>query len=179
MSVVGNLTAFRASLISGGVRPNQFEVELHFPSIVGADTAVSLLGRFHCQAASLPASSVTPVDVFYQGRAIKVAGEREFQPWTIRVINENFAIRDAMVRWSNAINNIANNNGVLQPALYQTDMTVRQLDRNGVAIKEVTIVDAMPVNIGEIGLSWDANNQIEMFDVTFVYNYFTESGINA
>ena len=179
MSVAGNLTAFRASLLNGGMRPNQFEVELHFPALVGGNATASLLGRFHCQAASLPASTFAPIDVFYQGRSIKVAGEREFAPWTIRVINENFVIRDAMVKWSNAINNIKENSGVIQPLLYQTDLTVRQLDRNGVSSKEITIVDAMPVSVGEIGLAWDANNQIEVFDVTFVYNYFTETGVNA
>ena len=179
MSAAGNLTAFRASLINGGVRPNQFEVSLNFPAIVAAGGLSSQLGLFHCNAASLPASTFTPIDVFYQGRPIKVAGEREFAPWTVRVINENFIIRDTLSKWSNSINNLKENSGVLQPAVYQADMQVVQLDRNGNEMKVITLVDAMPVVVGDIQLAWEQNNEIEMFDVTFVYNYFTESGVNA
>jgi len=179
MSSLGNLTVFRSSLINGGVRPNQFEVSLNFPSIVGGGALTTLLGKFHCNAASLPASMFAPIDVYYQGRAIKVAGEREFAPWTVRVINEDFSIRDTLSRWSHAINNLSENSGILQPALYQADMEVDQLDRNGLSMKRIKLVDAMPINVGEIGLAWDQNNQIESFDVTFVYNYFTETSVNA
>ena len=179
MSLLGNLTAFRASLLNGGVRPNQFEVSLNFPAIVSGGAASTLLGKFHCNAASLPASTFSPIDVFYQGRAIRVAGEREFAPWTVRIINEDFAIRDSLSRWSNSINTLSNNMGVLQPLLYQTDLEIDQLDRNGVSIKRITLVDAMPISVGEIGLSWDQNNQLKMFDVTFVYNYFKESNIGV
>lgn len=179
MSSIGKLTAFRASLVNGGIRPNQFEVELHFPALIGGNGLTSLQALFHCQAASLPASTFAPVPVFYQGRAIKVAGEREFAPWTVRIINENFAIRDTLSRWSNVINSYSQNSGVIQPALYQTDMTVRQLDRNGLVLKEIYIRDAMPISVGEIGLAWDANNQIEVFDVTFEYNYFDETNVTV
>lgn len=179
MSAIGNLTSFRASLLNGGVRPNQFQVTLNFPAIVGNSSVSTGLSQFHCNAASLPASTFAPIDVYYQGRPIRVAGEREFAPWTVRVINENFLIRDSLSQWSNSINSLSDNTGILQPSLYQADMTVEQLDRNGNVTKIITLIDAMPVVVGEIGLAWDQNNQIEMFDVQFVYNYFTETNVNA
>jgi hypothetical protein len=49
------------------------------------------------------------------GRPINLGGEREFQPWTVQVYNENFLIRDALVRWSNGFNNIADNSGETSP----------------------------------------------------------------
>lgn len=176
---MADITGFRASIGNGLVRPNQFRVELNFPSFVQNGTAASLLGQFHVRAASLPSSTVAAVPVFYMGRAINVGGERDFQPWTISVYNENFLVRDALVRWSNGINNIANNTGIVQPALYQTDLLVRQLGRNGEVLKTVKLVDAMPVDVGGIELAFDANNQVEIFNCTFVYNYFEDVGVTA
>lgn len=176
---MADISGFRASILNGLNRPNQFRVELNFPAFVSGGTVASLVGQFHCNAASLPASIIQPVPVFYQGRAINVAGEREFQPWQVMVYNENFVVKDALTRWSNGINNISNNTGITQPALYQTDLVVRHLGRNGDIIKTVKLVDAMPVEIGPIELSFEANNQVEMFACTFVYNYFEESGVNA
>lgn len=174
-----DISGFRASIANGLLRPNQFRIELNFPSFVQNGTAASFLGQFHCKAGSLPASTVAPVPVYYQGRAINVAGEREFQPWSIRVYNENFQVRDALVRWSHGINNINNNTGIVQPAQYQTDLFVKQLTRNGDVVKTVKLVDAMPMNIGELQLDFEANNTVQVFDVTFFYNYFEETGVNA
>lgn len=176
---MSNLVGFKASLLTGGVRQNQFSVSLDFPGFVTGAAAASALGQFHVKAASLPASTVAPIPVYYMGRAINVAGEREFQPWTVMVYNENFQVRDALMRWSHGINNISNNTGIIQPAAYQRPITVSQLDRNGTILKTVTMVDAMPVEVGGIELDWEANNVIEMFPVTFYYNYFEETGVNA
>jgi hypothetical protein len=176
---MADITGFRASITNGLVRPNQFRVDLQFPGFVQGGSAASFLGQFHCRATSLPQSIVSPIPVFYQGRRVNVAGERDFQPWTISVYNENFLVKDALTRWSNGINNISNNTGIIQPAAYQTDIQVHQLGRNGEILKTVTLIDAMPVEVGGIELDFEANNQVELFQCTFVYNYFTETGVNA
>jgi hypothetical protein len=176
---MANITGFRASLPSGGVRPNQFRVDLQFPTFVANGAAASALGQFHCKAASLPASTVAPVPVFYNGRSINVAGEREFQPWQITVYNENFAVRDAFERWSHGINNISDNSGIIQPSQYQVDLFVTHLDRNGAELKKIKIVDAMPIEISPIELDWEQNNVVEVFQVVFAYNYFESSGVNG
>lgn len=176
---MANISAFRASIGTGLVRPNQFRVELNFPGFVPGGAAASSLGLFHCKAASLPASNVAPVPVFFQGRSINVAGEREFQPWTVVVYNEDFFIRDAFENWSNGINNISNNNGIIEPVVYTSDLRVKQLDRNGVILKEITIINAFPIEISPIQLDWEANNQVEMFEVTLAYDYYVSSGING
>lgn len=176
---MADLSGFRASISQGLLRPNQFRVELSFPSFVTGGTAASFLGQFHCKAATLPSSTVSPVPVYYQGRAINVAGEREFQPWQIMVYNENFQVKDALTRWSHGINNISNNTGIIQPAQYQTDIIIKQLSRNGDVVKTVKLVDAMPVEVGPLELDFEVQNAVQMFSTTFVYNYFEETGVNA
>ena len=174
-----NITGFRASLTNGLVRPNQFRVDLNFPgNLVPEGALASDLGRFHVRSASVPSSTVQPIPVFYCGRAINVAGEREFQPWTVAIYNENFLIRDALVRWSNGFNNISDNSGEIRPAAYQTDISFVQLDRNGNDLKEFRLVDAMPIDVGSIELDWENNNSVEVFQCTWVFNWFEESNIN-
>lgn len=173
-----NITGFRASLTNGLVRPNQFRVDLNFPTaLVPNGASAAQLGQFHVKSSQVPESNVSSIPVFYMGRPVNVAGEREFQPWTVQVYNENFQLRDALVRWSNGFNNISDNSGELQPKNYQTDISFVQLDRNGNELKEWILRDAMPTNVGGIELDWEANNQVEIFTCTFVYNYFDESGI--
>jgi hypothetical protein len=49
------------------------------------------------------------------------------------------------------------------------------MDRNDNIVKEYTFKDAWPMEIGQISLDWEANNSIEIFPVTFQYNYWTSS----
>ena len=175
---MADITGFRASIGTGIVRANQFRVTLKFPAIMAGYENISALGQFHVRAASLPASTIAAVPVYYQGRAINVAGEREFQPWAVTVYNENFAVRDALMTWSHRINNLNNNTGVITVADYQADLFVEQLDRNGKVLKTITIHHAMPVRVGEIALDFQDNNNVEMFGCEFVYNYFSDSDIN-
>ena len=176
---MANIAGFRASVYNGGVRPNAFSIEIDYPAFVTNAQSASLLGTYHCRSGSLPSSTVAPIPLFYQGRSINVAGEREFQPWQCMIYNEDFKIRDALETWSNGINNITNNTGVIQPTLYQTNIRIRQLDRNGIVLKTVELFDAMPIEVGAIELDWENNAQIETFPCTFVYNYYTTTGVNA
>ena len=113
--------------------------------------------------------------MFYRGRPVNFAGERTFQPWTITIYNEtSFNIRNAFEQWSHGIQNLNTTEGIVNPRDYQVDMAVHQLDRNGATVKSYKFVDAYPITISTIQLDYD-NPQIEMFDVTFVYNYWTSN----
>ena len=98
------ITDFKSKLTGGGARPNLFEVELAFPSAVGVDNDTLQKARFLVKAAALPASTVAPIDVPFRGRILKIAGDRTFETWTIKVINDtDFSIRSAFEKWMNTI----------------------------------------------------------------------------
>jgi hypothetical protein len=63
----------------------------------------------------------------------------------------------------------------MNPRDYQVDMEVHQLDRSDVIVKKYTFHDAFPLNVSDIALSWDDNNQIQTYGVTFAYNYWLPS----
>ena len=184
---MANISDFKAQLIGGGARANQFRVELSFPSYVTAGPVVGLRAQFMCKAAQLPASTVENIPLQYRGRAVNIAGERTFTPWTISIYNDvDFGIRNAMEQWSNGIQNLSSTNGRTNPRDYQVDLQVHQLDRNGAIVKTYKFIDAFPTEVGAIALDFDTVNTVETFDVTFQYNYWMSNtaegsgfGVNA
>ena len=135
---------------------------------------------------NLPASNITPIDVPFRGRNLKIAGDRTFDVWTITVINDtDFAIRNAMETWMNGMNNLQNATGETTPNDYQTYAYVYQLGRKGIAAQQgpVIVMDGpkngdkvpvlkaykfhgiFPTNISAIELSYDQPDTIEEFTV--------------
>lgn len=170
---MARIDTFRAQLIGGGARPSQFVVSLTFPTWVGAGTA-GLTGQFLVKAATLPASTITPIGVPFRGRIAKIAGEREFQNWNVTVLNDNdFIIRNALEVWSAGILNHAQTNGIVAPTDYTADMFVTQLDRNDNALKTYKFFNCFPQVVGEIALDFGNTNQIEEFPVEFSVDYWT------
>jgi hypothetical protein len=182
---MANIADFKAQLLGGGARPNQFRVELSFPSYVTAGIIAGTRAQFLCKAAQLPAATIEDIPVQYRGRAVHVAGERTFAPWSVTIINDtSFNIRNALESWSNGIQNLTTTNGRTAPREYQVDLDVHQLDRNGAIIKSYRFVDAYPTNISAIALSFDQTNAIEEFECEFTYNYWssntaTSSGVGV
>ena len=70
------------------------------------------------------------------------------------------------------INNATDGEGLTNPADYQVDAFVDQLDRNGATVKSYTLRGAFPIEIAQIDLDYATNDQIEEFGVTFSYQYF-------
>jgi hypothetical protein len=87
-------------------------------------------------------------------------------------------IRNAMERWSNGINDLADNTGVIAPADYQTDLTVEHLDRDDTILKSYIFRSAWPTTVGTIALANTAAADIETFDVSWRYQHFEASGVN-
>ena len=171
---MANIADFKATMIGGGARPNQFRVQLAFPSYVSTGIVAGQQAQFLAKAAQLPASMVENVPIQYRGRAVNIAGERTFAPWTITVYNDtDFAIRNAMEQWSNGVQNLASTNGRVNPRDYQVDLLVHQLDRNGATVKTYHFKDAYPTSVGAITVDYETTNAIEIFEVDFTYNYWT------
>jgi hypothetical protein len=153
-------------LAGGGTRPNLFEVELAFPNSLSIDNDVKEKSRFLVKAAALPASNITPVEVNFRGRILKIAGERTFDTWTITVINDlDFSIRSAFEKWMNLINKMDDNTGAVDPLEYQPDAFVHQLDRDGSVLRTYKFHDVFPTNISQIDLSYETTDTIEEFTV--------------
>jgi hypothetical protein len=173
MAIPFNVERFKSELTNGGARPNQFAVQLTFPNYVTSRASAVTKSPFLVTVAELPGQTIGVTPVYYRGRLIKMAGDREFAPFQITVLNDSgFTIRSAIEQWMNGIENLANKTGALQPATYQTDMFVSQLDRNGAVLKQYKLIGAFPVDIGAVGLDFGSNDQLSTFSVSFQYQTF-------
>jgi hypothetical protein len=152
------ITDFKSKLSGGGARSNLFEVVLSFPESAPADTNVLDKSRFLVKSVALPGSTVAPLTVAFRGRTLKLAGDRTFDTWTITVINDtDFAIRSAFENWMNVINRVSDNTGVTDPALYQADAFIYQLDRDGSTLRAYHFYDLFPTNISAIQLAYETD----------------------
>ena len=169
---------FKSRLSGGIARPNLFEVVLAFPDGVVDDSVSDLdaKARFLVKAAALPASTVAPIDVPFRGRILKIAGDRTFETWTIKVINDtDFSIRSAFEKWMNTINRMNDATGLTDPEEYQADAYVYQLSRDGGILRSYRFYDVFPTNITTIDLSYETTDQLEEFDVELQVQWWEAS----
>ena len=165
------ISNFKSKLTGGGARANLFEVVLTFPDTAQPDSEVLEKARFLVKSANLPASNVSPIEVPFRGRTLKIAGDRSFESWTVTVLNDtDFAIRSAFEKWMNTINRLSDNTGLVNPADYQADAYVYQLDRDGSTLRSYRFFDTFPTQVGPIELSYEATG-IQEFTVELQVQY--------
>ena len=169
---------FKANLIGGGARANQFRVTITPPPgiAIGLDVRRS---SFLAKASNLPGQTLGEIAIPFRGRNIYIAGDREFETWSTTFINDtDFMVRNAIERWMNGINDTAENTGVSSPAEYQADLFVDQLDRDDTVLKSYIFRNAYPLTAAKIDVAADTTNTIEEFEVTWRYQHFEASGVN-
>lgn len=173
---MARITDFKRNMIGAGARATQFEVTLTFPASGGARRSASARqASFLCKAASLPPSIVGDVVALYRGREVHFSGDRHYPPWNVTIYQDtSFDIRNTLESWQRDVQTYNTTNGSTQPFEYQTIMQVDQLDRrNDRSIKTYFLHHAYPTVISPIPLDYDLANQLEVFDVEFMYDFFT------
>jgi hypothetical protein len=166
---------FRASLVNDGARQSLFEVRMALPPILG-NGVLTYDVAFRIRASSLPADSMSQIEVPYFGRTIKIAGTRSFPDWSFTIINdEDFVARKNLEVWLNLINGHVTNlraPQALSAYSYQADGVVTQFGKAGDVIKQYKMVGCFPTNVDEIPLDWASGDQIEEYGVTFAYQWW-------
>lgn len=172
-----DVTRFRTQLIGDGARPNLFDVQLQFPSFIATGGTAASKSTFMVKAAQLPGSTIGISPLFYFGREVKLAGNRQFPDWTIQVINdEDYVIRNAFEQWINGINdpigNIRNPAANVVDGGYGVDAQVNQYSKTGDVIKTINLVSMFPVDVAPLDLDWASNDTIQEYAVTLAFQYF-------
>ena len=179
-----SIVDFKSRMTGGGARSNLFEVTIEYPDLLGLPTdsdGPKATGEFLIKAAEIPASNLGNIPVPFRGRVLPVAGDRTFDPWTVTDINDNnFKIRDAMEKWTNFINDLQTSQGSVNPEEYQTSAFVKQLSREGDInpgtidiLREYRFEGIYPNVVSSIPLDYGATDQIEEFQVTFNYLFYS------
>ena len=167
-----NINQFKSQLVGGGARPTLFQCQITNPIDDAADAKIPFLVR----AAGIPASNVGSYELPYFGRTVKYAGDRTFEDWTVTVINdEDFAIRNAMEAWMNAINSHDSNTRAL-PQDYKSNALVTQFSKDGSPLRTYVFEGIYPIALDGITLDWSTQDSIEEFGITFQYDMWRVEG---
>jgi hypothetical protein len=174
-----SVSEFKSNLTNGGARSTLFQVQLTAPQ--GLPGSLDLRkAPFLIKAAQLPASNLGLISVPFFGRAVKMAGDRTFDPWTVTIINdEDFAVRASLESWSNSINSMRGNVRSTSSAnlTYKANASVTQYSKTGEILRVYKFEGLYPANISAIDLAWANENQIEEFQVQFEYdNWVLDTG---
>ena len=168
------ITDFKSNLAQGGARPSLFTVELLFPSQI--KNVPSKKSKFFVKGASIPASTVGTFDVFYNGKAIKVAGDRTFETWETTIINdEDFQIRIGLEQWMDLIadhrlnirRDLNKNEG--ENANYKQRIKLTQWTKTGKEAWHYHFIGAFPTALSAIALDWGTPD-IEEYTCTWTYD---------
>ena len=168
------LSSFRGALTHGGARPSLFDVTISKPNtdVTGEVTNMAT----HCNVSAIPGLTVTPIERQYFGRTVKIPGDMVFGDLSTTIINsQDYSLRKVLEKWMDTMNSTGGNLGYSDSTSGFGTVTLKQYSKVGSVLLKWIFVDAWPQTISEIALSYDTASDIEQFDVTWAYNYYTQA----
>ena len=168
---MANKLAELKSAIGAGGRINKYRINLSIPA--GVPTVSNLgVADALCKSASFPSMTVSPIEVFNQGRKLIIPGDTSYEnSWALTFYNtEDHALRRDMIAWQRAIDNFQNNTHTGNPGALMTEMSVEQLDSAGNPTAKYTFNNVWPTEVAGIDLADDADGGISDLSVTFSFS---------
>ena len=195
------LSEFKSNLTGGGARSSLFNVNVSFPTalsqspatttttggppnqnrVVTTNTSAQSKMEFLVSSASIPASTLGTYDIFYHGKALKVASDRTFDAWETTIINdEDFIIRKDLEEWINRISKpdlntrddtmVGTTTGKEGTnAVYKSTATVTQYSKDGSSLRKYKFIGIFPTTLSSIALSWESS-AIETYTCGWAYD---------
>ncbi len=126
--------------------------------------------KYLVQSSSMPPTTITPIDINWQGTVFPVGSTQEFADWTVTFRLDNPGqIRRDFNEWMRRVHDpVTNIHG--SPRDYMHDQEVWKLNPQGNITDRIKLVNAWPTTVGELSLDY-GTKEIHTFDVTFRYLY--------
>lgn len=177
---------------NGGTRANRFKVSIDWPAVTLLPGGHSL--EFHAVAAKLPSAELGTIKVPYRGRMAYYAGDRDYKPWTVTILDDTGKNESwkAFHEWADALgahdtntaadktyaaSSANNGNGHWLRTVTFTQLHSPSATATSGAgfedLKKITLKHAWPQEISEISLDMQEGGSFISYNVTFVYDYYT------
>lgn len=168
---VFNLKKFRDVVKTVG-RPQYFLVR--FP-MMGDTEIVTALAR----ETTLPAYTLTTVDVPYRGLAMKIVDKPEIATWDCSfLLDEAHTMRHMLTKWASQGYNLQTLQNQPHATYKQDTVSVSQLSTTGEVTSTVTFVGMFPSTIGEVQVTQEGAG-FEVCNCTFTYDYHVMNSIDG
>lgn len=151
------------------------------------DKGLAAINTFTYMANSgdMPGAIIGTIPIPYFGRFINVAGDRMYEDWNCAVYtDEDMITRNAFESWNNSMAffnyDTYKEHGELGDKIsgsgsYVCDVWVQHYTKTGKIDKIYILKNAFPYVVSPVQMSWQSNDQIMMFQVTWKYDYFITS----
>ena len=162
---MASINQFKANLIGGGPRNNRFEV---FIPRTGNKI------QFLCNSAALPGQTITEIETKYKGLTVKIAGDRTFEDWAVKIYNDTeFSARTAVENWMQEIVPMDSSTVSSTGFEYMVDKaTISQLGRDDKVLATYEFYNMWPKTLGSIEMDSTGGDALTTTDVTFSYSHF-------
>ena len=168
------IDSFKGMMEKGGVRSNQFRVDMTIPSFVAGATGAKTQIQYLCSATTLPKQTIGTTEVAFRGRKLQLVGDtRTYEPWDITVLQDDFTVYNTFEDWQNIMSDVLSGKLATDTSVYKANAEIIQLNRDGVPVKEIKLWGCFPSDLAAIDLSMDTEDEVQSFDVTLAYDYFT------
>ena len=166
------IETFKSALVHGGARPSLFEFSIT-STPDGVDASLSNV-KLYCNVSALPGLTLTPIERQYFGRTVKIPGDVVFADLTTTIINtETYNVRNEIEKWMEHINGSVDNKSQADVNFGTGTAQLVHYQKNGEKTMTYKFIDCWPTSLSEIALSYDTASDIEQYDVTWAYNYYT------
>ena len=129
---------------------------------------------FQCEQAELPGKTVMTIDQKVYGPSYKIPYKQQYNDITLNFLATNeFFERKLFEMWLNSMVSYETNNARFAkgPDGFMTDITIVQYDDIIKKIYSVKLIDAFPVGVAPMGLSWSEEG-FHRVSVNFAYTKY-------
>ena len=167
---MSNKIASLKHALGAGGRVNKYKVNFSIPGAV--PTASNLQDvDILCKGTQFPGMTITPIEVFNQGRKLVLPGDTEFEnTWTLTFYNtEAHNLRRDLISWMISADNFQRNIHSGNPNDILGELSVSQLDSDANTTVTYTFHNVWVSNVEAIELTSEADGGIQEFAATFTF----------
>lgn len=177
-----NINKFRSSFVKGGepASPAYFEVSIiQQPRITTEGTLANTIIEdrliYRCNSCTLPGKQMLTSDRLTYGPNRKIVTSALYSDVRFSfIVSDDKKEINYFTRWHNSIVNNALNSGIQTHDVeyyesYIGNVIIKHLDRQNEVKYQISLIEAYPISVEEIPLSWDNNNEFIRVEVVMAY----------
>lgn len=178
-----NIADFIATLNEGNfAKTALFDVIVTPPRTMSTDMGELYDLTYRCEATDLPGRNVLTYDSIIYGLPTKIAYGSSVNDVTLSfILSEDYREKIFFETWIDKITGNYRTGEVSQNMFeigyykeYIGGLLIRNYSETGEVVKETELVEAYPINIGNVSLNWQNGAEIAKLPVTFAYRYYVD-----
>ena len=165
-----NIANLKQALGAGG-RVNKYRIGFSIPAAVPVSSNLANADVL-CKATQFPGVSITPIEVYNQGRKLVIPGDTTYEnTWVVTFYNTaDHALRRDLISWMRSADDFQQNTHSGNPNEILGELSVTQLDSLGKPTVTYTFHNVFVSTVDAVELSDDTDGGIQEFSVTFSFS---------